>query len=602
MTSPQTTLIQNVQIFDGVRNIGTSSVLIKDDKIADIDFKGDVKDAQIIIDGTDLTLLPGMIDSHVHAMMAMDTPLLFGVTTQLDMFTPPTVNADIRAKTKNGENKDVADLYSAGFLATAPGGHGTQFGVSVPTLTTPQEADSWVKSRIEEGSDFIKIVREPGSSFGRPLPTLDSATTKALIKAAHDNGKLAVVHVQDYDSAFDTISSGADGLVHMFFDKSADDAIIALAKEKGVFITPTYSVFEGFHGRKGTASLLRNENFAGLLPEIAKDNINQSFGPDRSAKLDANMAQSISAFANAGVLILAGTDAGNPGVYYGISMHRELQLLVKAGLSPAQALSAATANPAKAYKLTDRGRIANGMKADLLLVKGDPTKDITATRNIIDIWKDGQSAKNLILAKRAEISNLISNSISGENSGANNAALAGETAKQTAAVNNGILGNIANFHFEGEGVKITAPFGIGWDVNSDVIMGGGSTATLSKGREDSLRISGSVKKGSFAQWAGIAFVLGDTPFAPKDISAASAMTFRIRGTGGGFAVMAFSQKSGQMPNSKNFTVTDNWQDIRINFADLGRFQAANATLLTISAIMPGDYDVEIKDIAFIDGE
>jgi imidazolonepropionase-like amidohydrolase len=89
------------------------------------------------------------------------------------------------------------------------------------------------------------------------------------------------------------------------------------------------------------------------------------------------------------VPILAGTDQHNPGTAPGASLHGELEILVEAGLKPVQALKAATSATAKAFRLTDRGRIAPGLRADLLLVEGDPTVDITATRNIVAVWKAG---------------------------------------------------------------------------------------------------------------------------------------------------------------------------------------------------------------------
>jgi imidazolonepropionase-like amidohydrolase len=91
----------------------------------------------------------------------------------------------------------------------------------------------------------------------------------------------------------------------------------------------------------------------------------------------------------AGVPILAGTDAPNPGTAHGPSLHGELELLVRAGLTPVEALRAATSTPARVFRLGDRGRIAPGMRADLVLVDGDPTSDVTATRRITRIWKNG---------------------------------------------------------------------------------------------------------------------------------------------------------------------------------------------------------------------
>jgi imidazolonepropionase-like amidohydrolase len=91
------------------------------------------------------------------------------------------------------------------------------------------------------------------------------------------------------------------------------------------------------------------------------------------------------------VPVLAGSDAPNPGTAHGISLHRELELLVRAGLSPLEALRAATSTPARAFHLSDRGRIAVGLRADLVLVDGDPTTDILATRAIRTVWKLGRA-------------------------------------------------------------------------------------------------------------------------------------------------------------------------------------------------------------------
>ena len=111
--------------------------------------------------------------------------------------------------------------------------------------------------------------------------------------------------------------------------------------------------------------------------------------------------------ADAGITLLAGTDAPNPGTVFGASLHRELELLVRCGISPAQALAAATTEPARVFGLTDRGRVAPGQRADLVLVSGNPLADITATRSIERIWRAGTACdRGAFVASPAEAEQL----------------------------------------------------------------------------------------------------------------------------------------------------------------------------------------------------
>jgi imidazolonepropionase-like amidohydrolase len=578
----QPTLIKDVSVFDGEKLVGKRSVLIAGDKIANPDFRGKPGKDTIVVDGKGKMLMPGMIDAHVHAMQGLDTALLFGVTTQLDMFTPPQVNKAAKDKTKAGGNTAIADLYSAGHLATVPKGHGTQFGVAVPTLTKPEEADSWVAARVAEGSDYIKIVNESGETVGRPMPTLDTATTAALITAAHKNKKLAVVHVQTQSLAESAIKSGADGLVHLFFDKAGGGDFAALAKQKGAFITPTLTVFEAYGGRPGTAKLLDNAAFMGLLGKDAVDTIKVQMGADRSASIDTNVKATIGALAKAGVPILAGTDSGNPATWYGISMHRELELLVNAGLTPTQALRAATAAPAKAYRLADRGRIAKGMKADLLMIEGDATRDILATRNIVEVWKNGTPTAKLRDERRALV-------------------LAENSAKST-PIALPADGRMLALSGEGGKVKMTAPFGV-WSPATDEIIGGKSTVKLefagnAPNGQPALKMTGEVQQGAFGQWAGVSFM--PTPsFAPTDLSNANGLKFFARGEGPGFAIFGFSKAGGRTPSVTPFTVTGEWREIAVPFASLPKFDATGTNMIAIEAMAPGPFRLEIADVRLV---
>lgn len=576
------TLIKDVEIFDGEKAAGKGSILIVGDKIANTNFKGKAPKDAIVVDGNGKMLMPGLIDAHVHAIQGLDTALLFGVTTQLDMFMPPEVNAEARAKTKAGGNTDIADLYSAGWLATVPGGHGTQFGASVPTLTTAAEADSWVAARVAEGSDYIKIVNEAGETSGRLLPTLDASTTSALIAAAQKRGKQAVVHIQTRALAENALNSGANGLVHIFFDKPGDDSFAKLAKDKGVFITPTLTVFEGYAGRPGTAGLLEAPAFKGLLGQPAVESIKSQFGKDRTASIDTNVRATLTSLVKAGVQILAGTDAGNPTTWYGISMHRELELLVKAGLTPVQALTAATSAPAKAYRLTDRGRIARGMKADLLLIEGDATRDIAQTRNLVEVWKNGLPTSKLREARRASV-----------------LADASAIATQIALPADGRLLALSN---NGGNVTMTAPVGV-WTETTDAIMGGKSSVKLEQtgaapNGQPALVITGDVKQGAFGQWSGVSYM--PTPsFTPADLSAANTLKFYARGEGTAFGLMGFSKAGGQIPAMAPIKVGAEWSEITVPFSAMRGFDPKGAMMLAITALQPGSYRLEIADVRLL---
>lgn len=576
------TLFRDVRVFDGEVVHEKRSVLVRDGRIASPDHRGPPPAYARIIEGSGRTLLPGFIDAHVHAYTGLEDALLFGVTTVIDQFTAPQTSEAARARTAAGDNPGEADILSAGNLATAPGGHGTQFGIAVPTLATPAEADAWVAARIAEGSDFIKIVREPGRpEAGRALPTLDGETIRALVEAAHRRGKLAVVHANALADARIAIEAGADGLVHLFADAPVDADFVNAASEAGVFISPTFAIAEVFAGRGGSAPLLRHPAFVGLLGGPAAVNLGQTIPANRTGEMAPVMAANITALQQAGVPILAGSDAPNPGTWLGISLHRELELLVEAGLTPTEALVAATSAPADAYRIKRHGRIAEGAAADLVLVEGDPTRDILATRAIVEVWKDGRSAAPLPAARRERIA----------------AAEAGR-GQPLALPAEGI---IARFAAPAESVAppaITAPFG-SWTVSTDQMMGGSSTAGLALTGEGALAVTGNVQQGGFARWAGIAFAPGEAMMQPADLSNATALAFPARGSGAGFGVMGLSEASGQMPVTETFTIREQWREIRIPFAALEGFDPSAATMLLIGALEPGEYRLELADIRLV---
>jgi len=423
-------VVRDVRLFDGERVVEQATVVVRAGRIVEAGPGVAVPPGLEVVDGRGRTLLPGLIDAHVHTWgNALAETLNFGVTTVLDMFSDPGPARELRRSRASFAPRAHADLFSAGWLATAPRGHGTQFGLPVPTLSTPDEAAVWVDARLAEGSDYIKIVYEPrdANGLGAPFPSLDGATLAALVAATQARGRLAVVHVSRLFAAHEALEAGADGLVHVHADRVADDALVQLARERGAFVTPTLAVIAGIDPTlplpEGSDTIEKNggENRGGTRGDSRRNNQresqreNQRFAADPAVRpyltpeqrrgLEsspgtklvmfrlATALASVRTLHEGGVEILAGSDAPNPGTAHGASLHHELELLVRAGLTPIEALRAATSVPARRFGLADRGRIAPGLRADLLLVAGDPTTEIRATRTIERIWKNGAAVE-----------------------------------------------------------------------------------------------------------------------------------------------------------------------------------------------------------------
>lgn len=335
-----------------------------------------------IVEGGTRTLMPLMIDAHVHAGEEdahYVQNLKFGVGLIVDMFGPPEKLAARHAA--EGKFDTLTDLYGAGILATATGGHGTEFGVPIPTIDAPEAAQAFVDARLREGSDFLKIVLE------HDMPTLSRETFRALVVAAHARHKKVMVHVGTEDEARLALEEGADGLAHLYSD-GASPEVASLAKSRHAFVIPTLTVVLRHCNVRPGYEIADDPKLSPLLDEKALKFLRKSWkGEDKPCA--ANAFAAVRAMHAAGVPILAGTDAGNAGTAHGASLHGELSLLVQAGLTPTEALAAATSVPARVLGLDGRGRIAPGARADFMLVDGDPSQDVKATRAIVTIWKLG---------------------------------------------------------------------------------------------------------------------------------------------------------------------------------------------------------------------
>jgi imidazolonepropionase-like amidohydrolase len=382
-------LFRDVRVFDGKSVLEHRSVLVENGKIIRIAGANFKSGRAEVIDGRGRTLLPGLFDAHVHVPDNMESSLhqaiALGVTTVLDMFTSYERLKKLK-QIEADDPPDIADVRTAGIGATAPGGHPTEMDPShpIPTITSPEQAQAFVDARIAEGSDYIKIIYDGG----RNLPTISKETLAALVKAAHRRGKLVVVHaLSSEEYARGAIEAGADGLAHMFIGESASEDFGQFATKHHVFIIATLSTLYSICGMSDGAALLADPH---LQPFIAPEwRAGLTIAWPRNDGPCKGLDKAMREVSRTKVPMLAGTDAPVPGSTYGASVHGELVRLVNAGYTPVQALASATSIPARIFHLNDRGYIRTGMRADLVLVEGDPTQNILATRNIIAVFKKG---------------------------------------------------------------------------------------------------------------------------------------------------------------------------------------------------------------------
>jgi imidazolonepropionase-like amidohydrolase len=418
------TAITNVRIFDGEKVIESRNVIINEETI--IAVGEDLPAHATIIDGENATLLPGLIDAHVHTSIGgLRDALKFGVTTELEMNGDFTERGrEIQLKNVN----DVAEVRSAGTAITAPGGHPDELlpdgdeipefvlkeleklseedreamlaayahdHEEVPQVTTVEEAIKHVHTQVENGADYIKIMIEEGTVMGAPgLPVLSDEILKAAVAEAHKFDKIVIAHVLTAHSSQIAIDIGVDGLGHLFIDRPEyTSKLVKSIADSGAFVTPCLVLNSSILGNP--ASELANDPrvYSKLSPEWI-DILNSSFNTFPQGDME-NSFKNVMDLHRAGVDILVGTDVAPVpvpnlgGLAHGASVHHEMQLLVKAGFTPIEALQSATAKPARCFGLNDRGRIAEGARADLILVNGDPTTNISDTLSIKSVWFKG---------------------------------------------------------------------------------------------------------------------------------------------------------------------------------------------------------------------
>jgi imidazolonepropionase-like amidohydrolase len=387
--------VSQARVFDGARTIPNATVIVRDGIIEAVAPDAKAPPGLAVIDGRGMTLLPGLIDGHVHVFPgAQADALRFGVTTVLDMYHLGGAEAaeEFRAHRESLAKTHQADTWSAMAGITPPGGHPSQmaaeWGIDILTLAPDADTEAFVQARIAEGADYIKIMQDDTILGESRLRKFSREQLLEIIDAVHAEQRKAIVHVSAHNEAAVAIESGADMIAHVFQDQPADTQLVRLAREQNAAVITTLSVLARAAGSDHVNRLVEHPRLRDYLSPVQQQTLAAEFGRPRPEILEHALT-SVGRFHAAGVAVIAGTDAPNPGTGHGVSIHQELELLVEAGLSPSAAINAATALPAERFGLPDRGRIGPGMRADLVLVEGDPTTDITRTRQIVRVWKNG---------------------------------------------------------------------------------------------------------------------------------------------------------------------------------------------------------------------
>ena len=424
---PGAYLVQNVNVFDGEQAVGLRDVRIFDGKIDAVAEAGTLQpsDGEELVSGEGRTLLPGLVDAHAHIethgepIWAVGLPrvddiaqayLYAGVTSALIM-QGSTQATELRARAAAGE-VPAPHLHLAGPRLTAPDGFPINlyeallpwpFSALVTSgidrATTAEQARAAVDAAKERfAPEFYKITCD---AFPPGTPKLTAEAMTAAIARAKELGVRPTAHVGTPEDVMLAAEAGLALFAHPPSSGVLTDGQVAKLASLGVPFVSTLRFLTGPNDyAKDHGSPLDREMATPQLLEALGNRPADFEYPAVSKDLDldamlvryqGNLRDNLKKLFDAGVPIFLGTDAGSPGVVPGASLHRELRVAVEAGLSPTQALKAATSAPADFLDPAHRfGRVAPGQRADLLLVNGDPTQDIAATEAVAEVFFEGR--------------------------------------------------------------------------------------------------------------------------------------------------------------------------------------------------------------------
>ncbi len=406
-------------LFEGARIIvgdgrmfdaGTGAFLVEGDTITRVGRKGEIKAPSTAtrIDLTGKTVMPGIVLAHGHVGYLRGTTfarenytrdnlidhlnryLYYGVVAMMSTGTDP---GGVPFELRNGPHPGALFRTAGAGIAAPDASTGNLAMRSVPYgVTTEEEARRDVRELAAKKPDFVKIWVDDRNGTVRKL---SPALYRAIIDEAHKHGLRVLVHVYYLADARDLVEAGADGFLHLVRDAEMDAALVARMKAKHMFVTPNLSTSEAgtYLNAPGWLDdpLLAESATPEMIRKVAGVYAARAGGQPRTAAVTSyrNQQASLRRLNAEGVTIALGDDTGIENTFYGYGEHHELELMLAAGMTPMQVITAATKTGAELLKLDRLGTIARGKQADFIVLDADPLQDIRNTKKIAKVYQRG---------------------------------------------------------------------------------------------------------------------------------------------------------------------------------------------------------------------
>ncbi|WP_338661156.1 amidohydrolase family protein [Pararoseomonas sp. SCSIO 73927] len=409
-------LLDGARLFDGRALTGPSRLMMADGVIrllgADVAPEGAQR-----IDLSGRYLIPAMIAAHSHvghtagatlgrqnhtrenveAQLRRYQAFGFGAVVSLGLNAP--IFHELRRESRAGRLPGAL-LLGAGPGIGVPGGAPpvNAMNLAEDQVARPRDPAAMrqaVNDMADKGIDLVKVWVD---GLGDTVPQMAPEMVRAAAEATHARGLKISAHVHDLSQARLAVEAGVDILGHGIRDKEIDDGLLRLMRERGTWYIPTIQIDEAEYLYADNPAMVNDPFFsAALNPEMrarigdpAWREAQLSRAAPRRSDVRFNK-MNLKRVHEAGIPIALGTDSGGtPLRIQGFAEHRELELMVEAGLSTADVMAIATTRPAELLGLTDRARIANGLRADLVVLEGDPLADIRNTRRIARVFAAGR--------------------------------------------------------------------------------------------------------------------------------------------------------------------------------------------------------------------